>query len=79
MALTTARELGADPLEELSLYTVHGLLHLCGYDDLTEVGVQMMRARENLALGRLGLTNTFPLAERFRPASDEREQAAWSG
>ena len=79
MALATAREIGADPLEELSLYTVHGLLHLCGYDDLTEVDVRMMRERENLALRQLGLTNTFPLAKRCRPASDERERAAWSG
>jgi len=79
MALATSREIGADPLAELSLYAVHGLLHLCGYDDLTEVDVGTMRARENLALGRLGLTNTFPLAERFRPRSDEREQPAWSG
>ena len=40
MALATAREIGADPLAELSLYTVHGLLHLCGYDDLTEADVR---------------------------------------
>ncbi len=79
MALANAREIMADPLEELSLYTVHGLLHLCGYDDRTEVDVRMMRERENLALRQLGLTNTFPLAKRFRPANDERERAAWSG
>jgi probable rRNA maturation factor len=79
MALATAREIGADPLEELSLYTVHGLLHLCGYDDLTEADSHRMRARENLALRRLRLTNTFPLAERLRPASNVRERAAWSG
>ena len=33
MAATTAREAGAEPLDELALYVVHGLLHLCGYDD----------------------------------------------
>jgi probable rRNA maturation factor len=79
MALAISRELGVDPLAELSLYTVHGLLHLCGYDDRTEVESLRMRARENLALGRLGLSNPFPLGERSRPSGYEREQTAWSG
>jgi probable rRNA maturation factor len=79
MALSTASELGADPLAELCLYTVHGLLHLCGYDDQTDSDARTMRDRENQALLRLGLANTFPLAERFRPASDERERTTWSG
>ena len=79
MALATAREIGADPLAELALYTVHGLLHLCGCDDLTDGDVQEMREREDRALRNLGLTNTFALAERFRPFSDQRERAPWSG
>jgi probable rRNA maturation factor len=32
--------------EELALYLVHGLLHLCGYDDLTPEEQQLMRQRE---------------------------------
>ena len=32
MAVQTARDLNRDPLDELALYIVHGLLHLCGYD-----------------------------------------------
>ena len=31
---------------ELLLYVVHGLLHLCGYDDLTDETRPLMRARE---------------------------------
>ncbi|WP_373652620.1 rRNA maturation RNase YbeY [Schlesneria sp. DSM 10557] len=31
---------------ELLLYVVHGLLHLCGYDDLTDESRPVMRARE---------------------------------
>lgn len=31
---------------ELLLYVVHGLLHLCGYDDLTDEARPVMRARE---------------------------------
>jgi len=31
---------------ELLLYVVHGLLHMCGYDDLTDETRPVMRARE---------------------------------
>src|SRR2546425_1192265 len=31
---------------ELALYVIHGLLHLCGYDDKTEAGATEMRQRE---------------------------------
>ena len=33
-AASVARQFGVDPRAELALYVVHGLLHLCGYDDL---------------------------------------------
>ena len=33
MACTAARESASRPRDELALYVVHGLLHLCGYDD----------------------------------------------
>ncbi len=33
MACTAASEFGVDASEELALYVVHGLLHLCGFDD----------------------------------------------
>ena len=36
MACDRPRELGVDPDEELALYVVHGLLHLCGFDDHDE-------------------------------------------
>ena len=41
-------KLGADPLAELSLYVVHGLLHLCGYDDTTDEMFGVMRERESV-------------------------------
>ena len=37
----------------VALYLVHGLLHLCGYDDLTEQELQVMRAREREILQHL--------------------------
>jgi probable rRNA maturation factor len=41
---------------ELELYLVHGLLHLCGYDDLAPREKRLMRRREAevLALSRSG-------------------------
>src|SRR5690606_12002404 len=48
-AETAAREAAAfgwSPQGELTLYLVHGLLHLCGYDDQTDQDRQTMRARE---------------------------------
>jgi probable rRNA maturation factor len=49
MAVATARELSADPRDELALYIVHGLLHLCGYDDSNpEQAVAMDRRQTEL-------------------------------
>jgi probable rRNA maturation factor len=45
-AIREAAEYGWRPIHELSLYVVHGLLHLCGYDDLTPGEKRVMRARE---------------------------------
>ena len=44
-----------EPLSELTLYIVHGLLHLCGYDDLSEEELPVMRARERDIMGLLGI------------------------
>jgi probable rRNA maturation factor len=60
MAVTTAREAGVPPWDELVLYVVHGLLHLCGHDDSTPAARRLMRQREDEILTALGLTNTFP-------------------
>lgn len=45
-AARTATELGTTTEHELCLYLVHGLLHLCGYDDLTPREKRLMRRRE---------------------------------
>jgi probable rRNA maturation factor len=41
---------------ELLLYCVHGLLHLCGYDDLTDDERPLMRHRERELLDLFGLS-----------------------
>lgn len=52
MAASVAGEMGRLPLEELKLYVVHGMLHLCGYDDLDPKPRQLMRQREAAILGQ---------------------------
>jgi probable rRNA maturation factor len=45
-AASNAARLGTTTEHELKLYLVHGLLHLCGYDDLTPREKRLMRRRE---------------------------------
>src|SRR5206468_173197 len=54
MAAATAVEIGVDPRDELALYVVHGLLHLCGYDDVSETEAAAMRRREDELLAARG-------------------------
>ena len=39
--------------DELNRVMIHGLLHLCGYDDITEPDKKTMRNREDFYLNRL--------------------------
>ncbi|HWL11165.1 MAG TPA: rRNA maturation RNase YbeY [Planctomicrobium sp.] len=55
-AIRFAPEQGWKPEHELALYIVHGLLHLCGYDDQTEDERQRMRQREREILNNWRLT-----------------------
>ncbi|QDT98088.1 rRNA maturation RNase YbeY [Gimesia aquarii] len=41
---------------ELLLYIIHGLLHLCGYDDLSDEEILLMRTKEQQILNHWGLT-----------------------
>ncbi len=49
---------GWTPQAELLLYVVHGLLHLCGYDDLTDEARPVMRSRERELLAIWGFCPT---------------------
>jgi|LakMenEpi03Aug12_release.lakeMendotaPanAssembly.Ray.scaffolds.fasta_scaffold46066_2 probable rRNA maturation factor len=55
-----AREAGRDFAEELSLYLVHGLLHLAGYDDLAPARKRRMRLAERRALQLLRQQAAIP-------------------
>ncbi len=50
MALQMAEQYHWRGCDELCLYLVHGLLHLCGYDDLTAEEQIVMRHRERQIL-----------------------------
>jgi probable rRNA maturation factor len=41
-------------ITEMALYAIHGLLHLCGYDDHNDVDRRKMRQRERHYLQLLG-------------------------
>ena len=50
-----AREIGADPGHEVSLMVTHGLLHLLGYDHVTESDADRMEGRERVLLAMVGV------------------------
>jgi probable rRNA maturation factor len=47
MAVAMAHDRGCDPRDELALYLVHGLLHLCGYDDASDPLADAMTRRQS--------------------------------
>lgn len=44
---------GGDLYEEITLYVVHGVLHLLGYDDIDEADQRVMRERERFHMANL--------------------------
>jgi probable rRNA maturation factor len=78
MAAATAAEIGAEPRDELALYIVHGLLHLCGYDDTSEPEAAAMRRRERELLEACGRPDPFDLAAGSRSPTQQPEDAPWS-
>jgi probable rRNA maturation factor len=52
--------------DELLLYALHGLLHLCGYDDRTDAAYRRMHRKEDDILRRLGIGPIFAAGSRPR-------------
>jgi probable rRNA maturation factor len=77
MACDSAREIGVEPGDELALYVVHGLLHLCGFDDHDEADQESMRRLEGELLSRAGVTN--PYAKQPVDTDQSGERRASSG
>jgi probable rRNA maturation factor len=55
VARDQAARRGHDVQAELGLYVIHGLLHLCGYDDKSDTTAARMRERERHYLAQVGL------------------------
>jgi probable rRNA maturation factor len=54
VAVEQAAARGHEVQAELALYVIHGLLHLCGYDDHEDADRAAMRQRERHYLQQLG-------------------------
>jgi probable rRNA maturation factor len=59
-AVVQARRFRTTWQSELARYCVHGVLHLCGYDDQTARARKPMKTAENRLLGEL--SRRFPVA-----------------
>jgi probable rRNA maturation factor len=66
-AEATAAALGVSPLAELALYVVHGLLHLCGFDDREPSEARRMHARQVEHLARLGIDHATAAIDGHHP------------
>jgi probable rRNA maturation factor len=53
------RQIGGNLRQELLLYALHGLLHLCGYDDRTDQDYRKMHRKEDQILSLLGVGPVF--------------------
>jgi probable rRNA maturation factor len=71
-ALLNAPRFDLAPEAELTLYAIHGALHLCGYDDLDEEAATLMRSRERHWLAAHGLPTTSREEAQRRPATAEQ-------
>ncbi len=67
-AVEQAKEFKSTPEEEVALLTVHGLLHLLGYDHADAKGESSMREEETRILRALGYAAPT-LAEHYKGAS----------
>jgi probable rRNA maturation factor len=68
-AQRAAREHRVRLEHELLLYALHGMLHLCGYDDRTQRAYAKMHRTEDEILNRLGIGPVFaPAAASARAA-----------
>ncbi len=59
IAKTRFRRLSHPLAHELLLYAIHGLLHLCAFDDRTASTFAAMHAKEDEILTRIGIGPVF--------------------
>lgn len=59
-AIKNSNSLGTTISDEITLYLIHGWLHLCGFDDKNEETIKEMRQAENDALNLLEQSAPLP-------------------
>jgi probable rRNA maturation factor len=62
-----AKTRGTRPQDEILLYALHGMLHLCGFDDKSTAGFKRMHAMEDRILTKLGVGAAIVLGYAIRP------------
>jgi rRNA maturation RNase YbeY len=71
-AVAQARQFRTTWQAEVTRYVVHGLLHLCGWDDLEPAKRRKMKREEHRLMRRLGADFSLAqLARRSRPGSSK--------
>ena len=69
------KEHGTRVEDEVLLYALHGMLHLCGFDDRTPAGYRAMHRTEDMILTRLGVGPVFaPAAASGSGGKDGRQR-----
>jgi probable rRNA maturation factor len=63
-AVAEAEDRGVEPMAELMLYVVHGILHLTGYDDHEEGEARRMHAASLKLLRSIGYRNKIAAPNR---------------
>lgn len=64
VALNIVEKKKGDPYKEITLYIIHGILHLLGYDDIGKRERQIMRRRESIHMKRLEALNLILCKEK---------------
>lgn len=64
-----ARLEGTQLRNEVLLYALHGMLHLCGYDDRTPAGFRKMHRAEDWILSQIGVGAVFAASPEVPPAA----------
>lgn len=57
-AVRNSKIFRTDPVSEIYLYVIHGLLHIAGYDDHLPRDIRIMRGKEEFYLNRLKCKST---------------------
>jgi len=72
VAVREARQRHIPPAKEVLLYALHGMLHLCGFDDRTAKAFRTMHRKEDQILTALGLGPVFEALPNRRSRASAR-------